>query len=85
LVVAYPANAELIAATVAAAVRHGIPITAGKGTGNYGQAIPGWQVARARHVAARAIAEVGDGFHHGRGRRIMPLVLEQPTRLDSRY
>ncbi|WP_207453657.1 FAD-binding oxidoreductase [Herbiconiux sp. SYSU D00978] len=39
--VAYPASAEEIAAAVAAAVRHGIPVTPrGKGTGNYGQAIP---------------------------------------------
>src|SRR5258706_13703654 len=39
--VAYPTDGEAIAATVAAAVRHGVPITPrGKGTGNYGQAIP---------------------------------------------
>jgi FAD/FMN-containing dehydrogenase len=39
--VASPADAPAIAATVAAAVRHGVPITPrGKGTGNYGQAIP---------------------------------------------
>ena len=39
--VARPADAAAIAATVAAAVRHGVPITPrGKGTGNYGQAIP---------------------------------------------
>lgn len=39
--VAFPADADEIAAVVAAAVRHGVPITTrGKGTGNYGQAIP---------------------------------------------
>ncbi len=62
-VVAYPADAEQIAATVAAAVRHGVPITPrGKGTGNYGQAIPmsgGLVLDTSR---ARAIVEVGDGY-----------------------
>ncbi|CAN5244786.1 FAD-binding oxidoreductase [soil metagenome] len=61
--VAYPADAEQIAATVAAAVRHGVPITPrGKGTGNYGQAIPmsgGLVLDTSR---ARAILEVGEGF-----------------------
>jgi FAD/FMN-containing dehydrogenase len=39
--VAFPHSAEQIAVVVAAAVRHGVPITTrGKGTGNYGQAIP---------------------------------------------
>jgi FAD/FMN-containing dehydrogenase len=61
--VAYPASAELIAETVAAAVRLGVPITPrGKGTGNYGQAIPmsgGLVLDLSR---ARAIVEVGDGF-----------------------
>lgn len=39
--VAYPRNAEQIGMVVAAAVRHGVPITPrGKGTGNYGQGIP---------------------------------------------
>lgn len=39
--VAFPASAEEIAVVVAAAVRHRVPITTrGKGTGNYGQAIP---------------------------------------------
>src|SRR4051794_25588782 len=39
--VARPPHAPAIAATVAAAVRHGVPVTPrGKGTGNYGQAIP---------------------------------------------
>jgi FAD/FMN-containing dehydrogenase len=61
--VAYPADAEQIAATVAASVRHGVPITPrGKGTGNYGQAIPmkgGLVLDMSR---AREIVEVGDGF-----------------------
>jgi len=61
--VAYPADAEQIAAVVGAAVRHGVPITPrGKGTGNYGQAIPmsgGLVLDMSR---ARAIVEVGDGF-----------------------
>jgi FAD/FMN-containing dehydrogenase len=40
-IVAYPASAELVAHVVGAAVRHGVPITPrGKGTGNYGQAVP---------------------------------------------
>lgn len=40
-VVAQPASAAEIAAAVAIAVRHGVPVTVrGKGTGNYGQAIP---------------------------------------------
>lgn len=39
--VAFPTNAEQIAEVVAAAVRHGVGVTPrGKGTGNYGQAIP---------------------------------------------
>ena len=61
--VAYPADAEQIAATIGAAVRHGVPITPrGKGTGNYGQGIPmsgGLVLDMSR---ARAITEVGDGF-----------------------
>ena len=61
--VAYPSSAELIAETVAAAVRHGVTITPrGKGTGNYGQAIPfegGLVLDTSR---ARKILEVGDGF-----------------------
>jgi FAD/FMN-containing dehydrogenase len=61
--VAYPADADQIAQTVAAAVRHGVPVTPrGKGTGNYGQGIPmagGLVLDMSR---ARAIVEVGDGF-----------------------
>jgi FAD/FMN-containing dehydrogenase len=61
--VAYPTSAEQIALVVAAAVRLEVPITPrGKGTGNYGQAIPmrgGLVLDLSR---ARAIVEVGDGF-----------------------
>lgn len=61
--VAYPESAEQIAEVIGAAVRHGVPITPrGKGTGNYGQAIPmsgGLVLDMSR---ARAITEVGDGF-----------------------
>jgi FAD/FMN-containing dehydrogenase len=61
--VAYPESAEAIADVVGAAVRHGVPVTPrGKGTGNYGQAIPfsgGLVLDTSR---ARAIVEVGDGF-----------------------
>ena len=61
--VAFPETAELIAETVAAAVRHGVPITPrGKGTGNYGQAIPmrgGLVLDLSR---ARQILEVADGL-----------------------
>lgn len=62
-VVAYPATAEQIGQVVAAATRHGVPITPrGKGTGNYGQGIPmagGLVLDTSR---ARAIVELGDGF-----------------------
>jgi FAD/FMN-containing dehydrogenase len=61
-VVAFPPDAEAIAATVGAAVRHGVPITPrGKGTGNYGQAIPmagGLVLDMSR---ARTIVEITDG------------------------
>jgi FAD/FMN-containing dehydrogenase len=62
-IVAYPTTADDIAAVVAAAIRHGIAVTPrGKGTGNYGQAIPmpGGLVLDVSR--ARAIVEVGDGF-----------------------
>ncbi len=62
-IVAWPTSAELIALTVAAAVRHGVPITPrGKGTGNYGQAIPMSGGLVLDMSKARTIAEVGDGF-----------------------
>lgn len=61
--VAFPADAEQIARAVEIAARHGAPITPrGKGTGNYGQAIPmpgGLVLDMSR---ARAIVEVGDGW-----------------------
>jgi FAD/FMN-containing dehydrogenase len=61
--VALPADAEQIGQVVAAAVRAGIPVTPrGKGTGNYGQAIPmpgGLVLDMSR---CRAIVEVGDGW-----------------------
>nr|BFF14961.1 hypothetical protein GCM10025699_62640 [Microbacterium flavescens] len=61
--VAYPATAEQIAEVVAAAVRHGVPITPrGKGTGNYGQAIPMSGGLVLDMTRAKAIVEVGDGF-----------------------
>ena len=60
--VAYPANAEEIAAVVAAATRHHVPVTArGKGTGNYGQGIPLHGGLVLDTTRARAIVEVGDG------------------------
>jgi FAD/FMN-containing dehydrogenase len=61
--VAFPASAEQIAATVAAAVRHGVPITPrGKGTGNYGQAIPMRDGLVLDLSRAKEITELGEGF-----------------------
>ncbi|UFU13358.1 FAD-binding oxidoreductase [Curtobacterium sp. C1] len=61
--VAYPASADDVAATLRAAVRHGVPVTTrGKGTGNYGQGIPlhgGLVLDTSR---ARAVVEVGEGW-----------------------
>ncbi|PYY32390.1 FAD-binding oxidoreductase [Curtobacterium sp. MCBD17_030] len=61
--VASPASADEIAATLEAAIRHGVPVTTrGKGTGNYGQGIPlhgGLVLDTSR---ARAVVEVGDGW-----------------------
>lgn len=61
--VASPASADEIQATLLAAVRHGVPVTTrGKGTGNYGQGIPlhgGLVLDTSR---ARAVVEVGDGW-----------------------
>jgi FAD/FMN-containing dehydrogenase len=60
--VAYPRSADQIAAVLAAACSHGVPVTPrGKGTGNYGQGIPmhGGVVLDTRK--ANAIVEVGDG------------------------
>ena len=62
-IVAYPATAEQIAATVGAAVRHGVPITPrGKGTANYGQTIPMAGGLVLDTSKARTIHEVGDGY-----------------------
>ena len=62
-VVAFPTDAAQIGQAVAAAVRHGVPVTPrGKGTGNYGQGIPmsgGLVLDLSR---ARAVVEVGDGW-----------------------
>lgn len=61
--VAFPTTAEDIGRAVAAAVRHGVPITPrGKGTGNYGQAIPLAGGLVLDVTRARAVVEVGDGF-----------------------
>ncbi|TXN30032.1 FAD-binding oxidoreductase [Lacisediminihabitans profunda] len=61
--VAWPTTAEQAALVVAAAVRHGVPITPrGKGTGNYGQAIPMSGGLVLDLSKARTIVEVGDGF-----------------------
>ncbi len=61
--VAYPADAEGIALAVGAAVRHGVPITPrGRGTGNYGQAIPMAGGLVLDMSKARTIVEVGDGY-----------------------
>lgn len=60
--VAYPASAEQIAVVLAAATRHGVPVTArGKGTGNYGQGIPRHGGLVLDTTRARAVVEVGDG------------------------
>ena len=61
--VAYPASAAEIAATVAAAARHGVAVTPrGKGTSNYGQSIPMRGGVVIDMTRAKAIVEVGDGF-----------------------
>ncbi len=60
--VAYPADAEAIATAIGAAVRHGVPITPrGKGTGNYGQAIPMSGGLVLDMSKARSIVEVKEG------------------------
>lgn len=61
--VAFPSTPDQIAAVVGAAVRHGVPITPrGKGTGNYGQAIPMGGGLVLDMSRARTIVEVGDGY-----------------------
>jgi FAD/FMN-containing dehydrogenase len=62
-IVAFPTSAEQIGHAVAAAVRHGVPITPrGKGTGNYGQGIPMAGGLVLDVSRARAILDLGDGF-----------------------
>ena len=62
-VVAFATSAEQIGQAVAAAVRHAVPITPrGKGTGNYGQAIPMAGGLVLDMTRAREVVEVGDGF-----------------------
>lgn len=61
--VATPADAEQIAKAVAAATRRGVPVTVrGKGTGNYGQALPLHNGLVIDTTRAKAIVEVGDGY-----------------------
>lgn len=61
-VVAFPASAEEIAATVAVAARHRVPITTrGRGTGNYGQAIPLRGGVVLDTTRARAVTELREG------------------------
>ena len=63
-IVAFPTTAEEIAETVRAAIELGIPVTPrGKGTGNYGQAIPSegglvLDTSRARAVISVASGEI---------------------------
>ena len=79
-IVAVPTTAEQIAAVVAAAVRHGVGITPrGKGTGNYGQAIPLEGGLVLDMSKARAIVEVGDGLITAEAGTPM-VVLEQAAR-----
>jgi FAD/FMN-containing dehydrogenase len=60
--VVYPADAEGIATAIGSAVRHGVPITPrGKGTGNYGQAIPMSGGLVLDMSKARSIVEVREG------------------------
>lgn len=61
--VVFPADADQIAEAVRIAVAHRAPITPrGKGTGNYGQAIPMPGGVVLDLSRARAIVEVGDGW-----------------------
>ncbi|WP_308291636.1 FAD-binding oxidoreductase [Microbacterium sp. G2-8] len=60
--VAFPSTAEQIAQVVELAVARGIPVTPrGKGTGNYGQAIPSAGGLVLDVSRARAIVDVGEG------------------------
>ncbi len=79
-IVAFPTSADEIAAVVAAAVRHGFGITPrGKGTGNYGQAIPMEGGLVLDMSKARAVIEVGDGVITAEAGTPM-VVLEQAAR-----
>jgi FAD/FMN-containing dehydrogenase len=60
-VVVQPGSADEIGAVVAAAVRHGVPVTTrGKGTGNYGQSIPFAGGLVIDTLRANAIVEFGE-------------------------
>ena len=62
-IVAFPTTAEQVAQVVAAAVRHSVGITPrGKGTGNYGQAIPIENGLVLDLSKLRGVVEVGNGF-----------------------
>jgi len=77
-VVAYPTSAEQIAFVVETAVRHGVPITTrGKGTGNYGQAIPMSGGLVLDTTRARATVEVGDGFITAEAGAVMAMLENQ--------
>ncbi len=61
--VAFPSSAAQIQQAVQAAVRHRVPITTrGKGTGNYGQAIPMDGGVVLDTSRAKRVLEVGDGW-----------------------
>ncbi len=61
-IVAFPTSADDIARVVQEAVARGVPVTPrGKGTGNYGQAIPSRGGLVLDMSRARTIIEVGDG------------------------
>lgn len=79
-IVSFPTNADQIAAVVAASVRHGVPITPrGKGTGNYGQAIPLEGGLVLDLSKARAVVDVGDGVITAEAGAPM-VILEQAAR-----
>jgi FAD/FMN-containing dehydrogenase len=82
--VAYPSSAEEIAAALAAATRHGVPVTTrGKGTGNYGQGIPLEGGVVLDTTRARAIVEVGDGWITAEAGAPM-MLLEQAANAQGR-
>ncbi len=64
-VVAYPGNARELAVAVGFAHAHRVPVTTrGKGTGNYGQAIPLQDGLVIDTTRCSAIIEVGPGWIH---------------------